>query len=115
VALLRYGLHSALRAHVVAGAKERFNSREYPSDLLPLPFVSSVRRPRVGEGAGAGGCAGAGAGAGAALGAGAASVPARVAASAVAAALLPAVPPAVPAAALCFMPPSARLGWTRRR
>lgn len=46
VAILRYDLHPALRAHVTAGCKERFNPRGYPSDVLPLPFVSSVRRPR---------------------------------------------------------------------
>lgn len=50
VAVLRYDLHPALRVHVTAGCKERFNPRGYPSDVLALPFVSAVRRRAPGGG-----------------------------------------------------------------
>ncbi|GAB0494593.1 hypothetical protein MMPV_005887 [Pyropia vietnamensis] len=40
----RYDLPPALRRRVVAASKERFAPRGYPSDVLPLPMVSSVSR-----------------------------------------------------------------------
>lgn len=40
----RYDLPPAVRRRVVAASKERFAPRGYPSDVLPLPMVSSVSR-----------------------------------------------------------------------
>lgn len=40
----RYDLPPRLRRRAVAASKERFAPRGYPSDVLPLPMVSSVSR-----------------------------------------------------------------------